>query len=1832
MKIVIFMDNPLIPTGYASTCRLTANELIKRGHEVYAMALNGGSTDRMFDWYGIKVIPNYALKRDPNAIYGDAKLFAEIEEQIRPDIFFLHNDSYRYSYLSQVPKAITDRCVFWLPFEGDIPDSSGLQLFGKLAATRFVTQNALKIHSEILKGRDIGNIYHAVNLDDMSPCKDKKAAKAAKKLGIENKFVVTRIDRHQPRKYWDLTLKAFAEFAKGKNDVFLLAKCNPGDCTMWDDSKKEGVHLEKLADELGIRDKVFFDDFFFNTPFLVNAFLHPADVFVSTTSGEGFGLGLVEAMACGVPVICPDVPVLPEVVGDAGLFCKTAGKAYYDKMNVWHNKVDVGDVAAKLEWAYNDWKNGGVGLELIGKRGRKIAEEKYAPKAIYDEWDKVFAKIANRSEIVSMVTVLCTFKEDQLLGDDGIGRFVDSMEKNVVTPYEWIIVENGSLVQKAARDFLAKAAEKNPRIRIIHSDVNLGFAGGCNLGIAAAIGENILLANPDCEALYPNGLGLPSDFMRMLLDKAKSDQDIGIVGMELNRRDDIMPGLTFPYFCCVLITRKCLEAIKVGEDKWLSESMWPGYYEDADVCLRAMSKGFKIVSHNVPFWHKSGGTNKHAVDGGKDGPFVPALKNALETLKKAKPDMMDFPRKEGELSSAGMQGLISGNIAALNSRWGLSARSKIKIVWETHVGAGVGFSQIAEGLIPELHKLGFDVYVNDWSNGGHLKNVTDPLFAQLIEKTRKAKENGTLDGAISIVCWLMETFLNIESSYKVGVSFCESTRVRSSYLHACNGMDRILTFSNFCRKVQKDSGYTSPISVIPPGVHPMLIENLPRTSGGKFTFLSVGVSQDRKNTHGLVRAFCETFPKDSDKPTVDPNGFPLSCKDVELVLKSNEFGDLQWVESEGWSKKANIRCVYTGDDSRAQRPNLTPKEMRDLYLSADCVVQPTHGEGIGYGILEGAASGAPVIYTPWSSPAEYLDFRYGYPLNLDKNNPMVPAYVGHAGPGENGDWANPDMEHLKHLMVHVIRERDESRKKGLAAHEHIKRNFTWEESARALMPLLFEWDEERKKKVGSEEFDPMTFVKPKLEKIKPGDRVCIDVCTRDRRPYLGVLLMSLLNQTFKEWDIIVEIDDSDDNVVNDFLITSLATRMGYEGHKWNIIRSHRQGPHIAHDRTLQMVVRDPQRKHKLIVRVDDDIYLRPDYLENLFKVFVEDKDCKVAAVSGVYPNPRRSDAEQKAPAGWEKDIEYAGKLDYNRPWPYVCLYPEGTKPRKVEHLYSSFMYRVEIATAIGGYCKEFSQIGHREESDFSARFHLAGYEMYIQPKSIGYHFQAPAGGIRSDAIVNKEQLAMSDDRIYQRRLDKWKKRLAMKTAKGKPAGEPQESPGGLAVIINARSTETAKDAIGRFKPFSNDVCVSFQPDFKDPFFDERVRIVARNSEEVGILMGCLLAAKRDKFLMIVDDAMEFSGDPSTLLSDRYDNYVFEVYNSHVDGTIGTNIRNERIITRLGSSSTDLERTLYEDSIKVFFRTGSSGPEAEKATGYPVIKKADMDSVEWTKVCSFQFPEGKMDPPIPVKMNAGKVKDLVSIIIPTAGRVVLLKKCLDSIWSHTTTPFEVIVVDNGSTDGTAEMLETQKKARPGLKIIRLPSNLGFQKAINMGVDAAKGNHFMFFNDDAWVLSRYPDGRDWIRFYMDELNANPKIGIVGPHGGKSPALGKDILFFWCLLIRRSTWNEVGPLDDVTFFNYGGDDDYCERLRAKGYSFVCKPINILRHLMTCVPEEQKRPELLESEAKLKAKYLSPDAGGLEALAKNLLAPISSVSTGKPPEGICQDDMCMALEFPQP
>ena len=116
--------------------------------------------------------------------------------------------------------------------------------------------------------------------------------------------------------------------------------------------------------------------------------------------------------------------------------------------------------------------------------------------------------------------------------------------------------------------------------------------------------------------------------------------------------------------------------------------------------------------------------------------------------------------------------------------------------------------------------------------------------------------------------------------------------------------------------------------------------------------------------------------------------------------------------------------------------------------------------------------------------------------------------------------------------------------------------------------------------------------------------------------------------------------------------------------------------------------------------------------------------------------------------------------------------------------------------------------------------------------------------------------------------------------------------------------------------------------------------------------------------------------------------------------------------------------------------------------------------------------------------------MVSIVVLTHNRLGRLQRCLDSIKGFTNEPNEIIVVNNASTDGTTEFLESQKG--PMFHPIHLDQNWGVI-ARNHGFDFATGNFIAQVDDDVEVLP------GWEGKCLACFNKDPSIGLVGQQGG-------------------------------------------------------------------------------------------------------------------------------------
>lgn len=205
-------------------------------------------------------------------------------------------------------------------------------------------------------------------------------------------------------------------------------------------------------------------------------------------------------------------------------------------------------------------------------------------------------------------------------------------------------------------------------------------------------------------------------------------------------------------------------------------------------------------------------------------------------------------------------------------------------------------------------------------------------------------------------------------------------------------------------------------------------------------------------------------------------------------------------------------------------------------------------------------------------------------------------------------------------------------------------------------------------------------------------------------------------------------------------------------------------------------------------------------------------------------------------------------------------------------------------------------------------------------------------------------------------------------------------------------------------------------------------------------------------------------------------------------------------------------------------------------------------------------------------NFGEDDGLVSIIVVTFNGMEATRRCMESVHEFTDVPFELIVVDNGSTDGTLEYLEEL----PDRTLIKNKKNLGFAAANNIGIEQSKGEYVLLLNNDTILTS------GWLRRLKRAIDLAPEIGLAGPmtnhaysfvqciEKGKYddtqhpeefagdfarqnknrfiPTIEKLVAF--CILIKREVIEEIGVLDEEYGAGNFEDDDFCLRARLAGF----------------------------------------------------------------------------------
>lgn len=240
------------------------------------------------------------------------------------------------------------RVLHYCPIEGDNLPVMWRDVWNKIAEPVAMANYGAQVIGELME-RPIPMIYHGVDTDVFRPAKpleamsykghrviNSESAKAAFGLDPSRK-IVFRSDRFVPRKFYDRFITAMAEVVRLRDDVDILIHCRA-----IDEGGDLSQEIARLPAEISKR---FFNSNAHNTyrgltrPDLA-VLMNAADVYVSTTSGEGFGLNLAESLACEVPVVCTGWAGEKEVVAKGGFLVPPLHDSYGEPVR-YHSKFGM---------------------------------------------------------------------------------------------------------------------------------------------------------------------------------------------------------------------------------------------------------------------------------------------------------------------------------------------------------------------------------------------------------------------------------------------------------------------------------------------------------------------------------------------------------------------------------------------------------------------------------------------------------------------------------------------------------------------------------------------------------------------------------------------------------------------------------------------------------------------------------------------------------------------------------------------------------------------------------------------------------------------------------------------------------------------------------------------------------------------------------------------------------------------------------------------------------------------------------------------------------------------------------------------------------------------------------------------------------------------------------------------------------------------------------------------------------------------------------------------------------------------------------------------------
>lgn len=355
MRILLTGNSPFCNTGYGIQVAQLALFLKQMGHEPAIFAYYG-LAGSMIEWNDIPVYPNNADD------YGIENVKA-IYDHYQADCLITLVDVWVLGKMNAEMKWFP-----WTPIDHEpMPPlvyktlTEHLGIYRPIAMSQFGKAEMERV------GLDCFYVPHMVNCSLFAP--NLETREAGRVLyGWEDKFVIGQVGTNvRERKNWTASFLALSKFKRMHDDVVMYCHTNA--------FESKGRDLQKLRESLMIQDITFFPSMTemqivgISEQTMANMY-NSLDIYLHPAKGEGFGLPIIEAQACGVPVIVANNTAQPELCG-GGWILKDM-RPEWELQNSWEGAANPDEIVECLEEAYQEKKSGKLAERKIAAREKAL--------------------------------------------------------------------------------------------------------------------------------------------------------------------------------------------------------------------------------------------------------------------------------------------------------------------------------------------------------------------------------------------------------------------------------------------------------------------------------------------------------------------------------------------------------------------------------------------------------------------------------------------------------------------------------------------------------------------------------------------------------------------------------------------------------------------------------------------------------------------------------------------------------------------------------------------------------------------------------------------------------------------------------------------------------------------------------------------------------------------------------------------------------------------------------------------------------------------------------------------------------------------------------------------------------------------------------------------------------------------------------------------------------------------------------------------------------------------------------------------------------------------